>query len=82
MWPPPVTKSAQVTWYKQAKGVQPGKMHPPHASSLEEKSVPTTSHNHSHTRIRINEGLSLPSPTACVAGTLGVSKAPQLLRGV
>ena len=34
------------------------------------------------TGIRINAGLSLPSPTACVAGTLGVSKAPQLLRGV
>jgi len=34
------------------------------------------------TGIRINAGLSLPSPTACVAGTLGVGKAPQLLRGV
>ena len=31
------------------------------------------------TGIRINAGLSLPSPTACVAGPLG--KAPQLLRG-
>jgi len=41
---PAVTKSAQVTWYKQAKGVQPEKMHLPHASSLEEKCVPTTSH--------------------------------------
>jgi len=34
------------------------------------------------TGIRINAGLSLPSPTACVAGTLGVGKAPQLLNGV
>jgi len=33
------------------------------------------------TGIRTNAGLSLPSPTACVAGTLGVGKAPQL-RGV
>jgi len=41
---PPVTKSAQVTWYKQAKGVQPEKTHVLHASSLEEKCVPTTSH--------------------------------------
>jgi len=41
---PPVTKSAQVTWYKQAKGVQPEKTHLLHASSLEEKCVPTTSH--------------------------------------
>ncbi len=41
---PPVTKSAEVTWYKQAKGVQPKMMHLPHASSLEEKCVPTTSH--------------------------------------
>ncbi len=41
---PPVTKSAKVTWYMQAKGVYPEKMHLPHASSLEEKCVPTTSH--------------------------------------
>jgi hypothetical protein len=41
---PPVTKSAQVTWYKQAKGVQPEKMHMPNASNLEENCVPTTSH--------------------------------------
>ncbi|DBA91322.1 TPA: hypothetical protein ACH3X2_004014 [Trebouxia sp. C0005] len=34
------------------------------------------------TGIRINAGLSLPSPTARVASTLGVGKAPQLLRGV
>ncbi len=33
------------------------------------------------TGIRINAGLSLPSLTACVAGSLGVRKAPQLLRG-
>jgi len=33
-----------VTWYKQAKGVQPEKTHLLHASSLEEKCVPTTSH--------------------------------------
>ena len=33
------------------------------------------------TGIRINAGLSLPSSTACVAGFLGVGKAPQLLRG-
>ena len=31
--------------------------------------------------MRINTGLSLPTPTACVAGSLGVRKAPQLLRG-
>ena len=36
---PPVTKSAHVTWYKQAKGVQPEKMHMPNASSLEEMYV-------------------------------------------
>ena len=41
---PPVTKAAQVTWYKQAKGVQPEKMHMPNASNLEENCVPTTSH--------------------------------------
>ncbi len=33
---PPVTKSAQVTWYKQAKGVQPEKMH---RASTKRKSV-------------------------------------------
>ncbi len=36
---PPVTKSAQVTWYKQAKGVQPEKVHLLHAPNLEEKCV-------------------------------------------
>ena len=39
----PVTKSAQVTWYKQATGVQPEKVHLLHTPNLEEKCVPTTS---------------------------------------
>ncbi|DBA66550.1 TPA: hypothetical protein ACH3X2_002286 [Trebouxia sp. C0005] len=50
----------------------------------------TTSHDgkagpvmtHHTTGIRINAGLSLPSPTARVASILGVGKASQLLRGV
>ncbi len=33
------------------------------------------------TGIRINAGLSLPFLTACVAGSLGVRKATQLLGG-
>ena len=41
---PPVTMPAIVTLYKQAKGVQPDKVHLPRTPNLKEKCVPTTSH--------------------------------------
>ncbi|DBA65934.1 TPA: hypothetical protein ACH3X2_002958 [Trebouxia sp. C0005] len=52
----------------------------PRKGQAKRSGAKTTSHDgkagHHTTGIRINAGLSLPSPTARVASTLGVGKAP------